>query len=181
ERARSRQLGNAAAGLLDRAANHSATLALMRGGAARLRFGRDVPRGAVRQQNAFVRALALEPDSPRVRRAQEATQRELDALFRVARQAGVPACLVLGPYLFQLEDPAVRDAPQRWLTARAEAGGVPVLDLLPVLAQRQRADGRTGQDYFADDDHFSELGSLVVADALAEFVVARALLPPARP
>jgi hypothetical protein len=51
------------------------------------------------------------------------------------------------------------------------------LDLLPVLRAHAPVDGVAPADYFRDDDHPSLLGSLVVADRLADFIVDQRLLP----
>jgi lysophospholipase L1-like esterase len=87
-----------------------------------------------------------------------------------------PDLVVLG---FVLNDVAGEgaDDPQRRLLEFARRLGVPALDLLPVLRARAQADGFPPADYFLDDDHPSPMGSLVVADRLAEFIVAEGLLP----
>ena len=56
--------------------------------------------------------------------------------------------------------------PQRELQARAQALGLPVLDLLPVFQSRSDR----GQLYLRIDTHFSALGHQVVAQELAAFL-----------
>ena len=84
---------------------------------------------------------------------------------------------VVFPYAFQVSVARGADDPQRRLLEFARGLGVPTLDLLPVLRARAQADGFPPADYFLDDDHPSPMGSLVVADRLAEFIVAERLLP----
>jgi lysophospholipase L1-like esterase len=64
------------------------------------------------------------------------------------------------------------DRPQRELRARADAVGMPTLDLLPVF--RARTD--RAQLYLPLDQHFAALGHAVVAEQLANELLARGWL-----
>lgn len=112
-----------------------------------------------------------------MQRGWEATRGDLDRLATLSRTRYMRLCLVVFPYAFQVSAARGADDPQRRLLEFARRLGVPALDLLPVLRARVQADGLPPADYFLDDDHPSPLGSLVVADRLAEFIVAERLLP----
>ena len=86
----------------------------------------------------------------------------------------MPVALLIFPYAFQLEAPQATAAPQRRLVAFAESEGVPVLDLLPLLA------GSRAAGLFLDASHLSAAGHAVVADAIAAFLLEHALVARAR-
>ncbi len=171
-----RHLARSAASVADRAANWSSLVALTRRAAARLRFGRDVRAGAVREQHLTVRRLVTEPDTPGVRAAWGEARGALAGLLHACRKAQVPVGLVASPFAFQFEGPDALNAPQRRLAAIAAAERVPMLDLLPLLAAQARREGRDPRDYFLDHDHPSILGSIAIADPLADFIVREGLL-----
>jgi lysophospholipase L1-like esterase len=162
---------------LDRLANRSALVALARQGALRFRFGRDVRAGAVREEFRSVRALVEEPGSAQVAQAWAANLANLDRLAALCRARGLRLCLVVFPFAFQLDAGEAADDPQRRLREFARERGLPALDLLPVLRARAKADGIAAADYFLDEAHPSPLGSVVVGNALSEFVIGQGLLP----
>jgi lysophospholipase L1-like esterase len=161
---------------LDWIANHSALTALARRAALAARFGRDVRGGAQRRLLFEVRMLVEHPDRADVERAWEATLGDVERLAALCRARHLRLCLLVFPYDFQVSAASGADDPQRRLLEAAARLNVPALDLLPVLRARAQADGATAADYFLDQDHPSPLGSLVVADRLAEFIAAEKLL-----
>jgi lysophospholipase L1-like esterase len=166
------QLARAAKGQLDRWLSSSALVSFLREGNARLRFGRDVQRGATARGTLDVQRLVADPDAPMWQRSWRVTESDLTRIFAAARGHGVGVALVIFPYAFQLGAPGPQPAVQRRLVSLAEREGVPVLDLLPVLAAR-----RASQP-FLDASHLSEAGHAAVAEALAGFLVERGLVPP---
>jgi lysophospholipase L1-like esterase len=165
---------------LDWIANRSALAALARQGALALRFGGDVRAGAEREELSAVRMLVGYPQRPEVEQGWEATRGELDALAAQCRAQNLPLGLLIFPYAFQVAAASGEDDPQRRLLEWARRLGVPALDLPPVLRARAAADGTAPRDYFLDEDHPSVLGSAVVADRLADFIVAEKLWPGTR-
>jgi lysophospholipase L1-like esterase len=141
---------------------------------ARLRFGTDLQRGAQRQENLGVEDLVFDSDRPFVRNAWDSTLRDLGSIFSYARTKGIPAVLVVFPYTFQFADPERLSTPQRVLSRYASEIGVPVVDLLPLLADA--AERSTPHELFLDEDHLSEKGSRVVAELLADRFSALAIV-----
>ena len=115
-----------------------------------------------------------------MQRGWEATRGDLDRLATLCRTRHLRLCLVVFPYAFQVGVARGADDPQRRLLEFGRQLGIPALDLLPVLRAQAKVDGLAPADYFLDDDHPSSLGSLVVADHLADFIVAERLLPDSR-
>lgn len=171
----SKQLRQSVETSVDWLANHSTVVALARTAALRVRFGRDIRQGARREEAFAVATLVHDPERADVQRAWAATFADLDRLRALCRAHGVRLGLVVFPFAFQLSEEGVDD-PQRRLLAYARSHDVAALDLLPVLRAHVRDDRLAASDIFLDEDHPSPLGSLIVADALAEFVVAERLL-----
>lgn len=165
------QLARTARGALDRWLSASALVTVLRDGFALLRFGRDVRRGAEALETLDVRRLVAEPDAPLFERSWRIGESELARIFAAARERGVPVALVIFPYAFQLEAPQATAGPQRRLAAFAAAEGVPVLDLLPLLASAG------GPPLFLDGSHLSAAGHAAVAAALERFLDEQALVP----
>jgi hypothetical protein len=140
-----------------------------------MRFGRDIRQGAQAEEAFAVATLVHDPERPDVQRAWAATFADLDRLRALCGARGIRLGLVVFPFAFQLSESATDD-PQRRLMAYARSHDVAALDLLPVLRAHVRDDHLAASDVFLDEDHPSPLGSLIVADALAEFVVAERLL-----
>ena len=180
-RGTSRQLRLSAESRLDWAANHSALVALARRAALSARFGRDVRLGAKREELETVRMMVESPERPEVQKGWEATRGELERLTALCRARRLRLGLVVFPYAFQVAAADGADDPQRRLVDLARSLGVPMLDLLPVLRARAREDGVPPSEYFLDEAHPSTLGNLVVADRLAEFILAERLLPDPAP
>jgi lysophospholipase L1-like esterase len=173
----SKQLALSVSSGIDRIANYSALAALARQAALTLRFGRNVRGGAEREELFGVRMLVADPERPDVREAWAVTRGDLDRLATLCRRRHIRLCLVVFPYAFQVGVARGGDDPQRRLLEFGRQLGIPALDLLPVLRARAKDDGLAPADYFLDDDHPSLLGSAVVADVLADFIVAQRLLP----
>jgi lysophospholipase L1-like esterase len=173
--ARGWQLERTARSALDRWLSGSAVAAWLGDALARIRFGRDVSAGALREEAADVRRLARDPEAPAWRRAWSITTGNLDRIFAFAAAREIESVLVIFPYAFQLDAPARSGGPQRRLLAHARDRGVPVLDLLPLLSAR-----RDAAPDFIDESHLSPEGHRAVAAALADFVMRQELLSPRR-
>jgi lysophospholipase L1-like esterase len=144
---------------------------------ARLRFGRDPRAGARRQELTEVSDLVFHPDRPDVERAWRITLGELARIADTCAARRIPLAIVVFPFVFQLEDPAHRRAPQDRIEAFAAPRGVAVLDLLPVLGRRLAAEGRPAEDYFLDPDHPSPRGARAIGEILSAFLEGRRLAP----
>ena len=173
----SKQLALSVSSRIDRIANYSALVALARQAALAVRFGRDVRGGAMREELFGVRRLVDDPEGADVREAWAVTRGDLDRLATLCRRRQIRLCLVIFPYTFQVGVARGADDPQRRLLEFGRQLGIPALDLLPVLRARALVDGLAPADYFLDVDHPSVLGSVVVADSLADFIAAERLLP----
>jgi lysophospholipase L1-like esterase len=136
----------------------------------RLRFGRDVRRGAIVQEKLEVEMLAREPHHPDVQTAWQITLDNMGKIFALARAHNIPILLVVFPFTFQFDDPEALSTPQTVLSQYAQEQDVLLLDLLPLLAEKMAADGLWPAAYFLDEDHLSSLGSEVVAGIVADFV-----------
>jgi hypothetical protein len=163
------QLARSARSSVDRWLSGSALWSVLRGGYARYRFGPDVADGARAAEEARVRWLVREPADPVVVRGWRIATASLEKIAAACRERSVPLALVVHPYAFQLEAPRQSDGPQRALRRFADRQGVPLLDLLPVLAGCD--------DCFLDASHLSASGSHRAGEALARFLLARELLP----
>ena len=166
------QLARSARGVLDRWFSASALVTALREGVAAVRFGRDVQRGAAWAEAGSVLKLVSQPDHAIWEKSWQIAESNLTRIFVSARERGVGAALVVFPYAFQLEAPRRTARPQRRLVAFAREQGVPVLDLLPLLA------GRPGPPLFLDASHLSEEGHAVVADLVGAFLLEQGLLAP---
>ena len=169
------QLARSARGVLDRWLSASALATAIRDGVAAVRFGRDVQQGAAAVEAGDVLRLVTQPRAALWQKSWQLAESNLAQIFAAARERDVGVALIVFPYAFQLEAPQRTASPQRRLVAFAQAQGIPVLDLLPLLA------AQPGAPLFLDASHLSEEGHAVVADAIAAFLLEHALLaPPAR-
>lgn len=165
--------------------------------------------GERRRELAEVRQLAerlapgAQPD-PELERAFAYVLEDLSEMYRISREQGAPPVLLVFPFTFQLLQPELR-GPQRRLAEHAAAHGVPVIDFTEPLAARVYDDPellallqRRGtppdeieaifaprlRRYFLDNDHLSEAGHELVAEALLHqldtlgLVETRAAAPP---
>jgi GDSL-like Lipase/Acylhydrolase family len=168
------QLARSARGALDRWLSESALAVSLRDGFAALRFGRDVRRGAQALESHDVQRLIAQPQDPLWQQSWRIAEGNLARIFASARQHGVSAALVILPYAFQLDAPDATAGPQRRLAAFAREQGVPVLDLLPLLASSR------AEPLFLDASHLSASGHAVAAEAIAAFLVEHGSLEAAR-
>ena len=95
----------------------------------------------------------------------------LDAVLaefkRLADERHVRLRVVAFPVEPQVNAAFVSDWPQQRLATTAERLGIPMLDLLPAL---RAARARGGEPLFYDVCHHTPAGSVVVADAILEFL-----------
>ena len=143
---------------------------------AKLRFGRDVREGAKKKETLDVRSLVDNPDRADVRRAWEITLEELDGISDFCRERRIPAILVAFPFRFQFDEVNTTATPQKILNQYAEKKGIPMLDLLPILAERMKQEGLRPEDYFFDSNHFTVHGNQVVAEFIGDFIEKQGVL-----
>jgi len=164
------QLVHTASNRFMRLLGESSIVAFGRQIAARIRFGADVREGARRQEELEAITVAKYPDRPDIMEAWRGTLADLEKLFALCRQRGIPAALVVFPYTFQFHDPATLDAPQRTLAAFADDQGVPMLDLLPRLLSIRKEGDPSLQELFFDGNHPNAEGHRVVASIIAAWL-----------
>jgi lysophospholipase L1-like esterase len=109
------------------------------------------------------------PDAPMVQEAWRLSLQDLQGLVDLCRERRLPLQLALFPIQVQLEEPGL-DAPQRSFAAFAERNGVPLLDLLPVLARGAEQRGVDPSALFIDTTHLTPLGTQIVADRFVEWI-----------
>ena len=163
----------------DRWASKSSLLYFIKLAGTRLRSSQTVRQGAIIREKLEVEMLARQPAHPDAQTAWRITLDNLGKIFTLAREHDIPVLLVIFPFTFQFADPEALSAPQMTLRQYAQAQDIPVLDLLPPLAQRMTAAGLTPAAYFLDEDHLSPGGSEVVAGIMVDFMQQEneALLP----
>lgn len=178
------QLARTARSRLDAWLSHSAIASFARDGIAQFRFGSDVFIGAQRYEAREVQWLVANARAEPLRQAWRLTFADLSGIFDVAEQRGAKAALLVFPYSFQLEDPDATAAPQAMLAEFAASRGVPALDLrTALLAAAHAAPDPSGRPdvraLYLDPCHLTTRGLAAVADAIAEFLLARGLAAPA--
>jgi len=140
-----------------------------------------VDAGYLRLVSQYVPVFRRDPDR-RLEGLWEEAEGHLDRIDALCRGSGVPWVLVLIPDETQVDEDVRRqvlarlelhprdydfDGPQRRLAAWAAGRGVPVLDLLPVLREAHRREGR---QYVPNDTHWNEKGNRVAGRVLAGFL-----------
>ncbi len=145
-------------------------------GFARLRQGRGLEDGES-MSDLRVMDLFLRPEAPRVERAWQETEEELEELVRLCRSARLPPAVVCFPYDFQLSSNAPPPHPQRRLAAWCAARSVPFLDLLPALTRAAETASSAGGRVMMDACHPNALGHAAAAREIAAFLRSDGLLP----
>lgn len=153
-------------------------------------------RGEQRGELARVRSVSTAGiDDPEWREPWKWVLTDLEEMYAVSESAGVPIVLLIFPFTFQLLDEGARE-PQRILNEHAERLGVDVIDFTQVFADRVYDDQelvgvlrQRGYDdrqiarvfspeirrYFMDNDHLTEAGHALVAEALDDYLRNRPL------
>lgn len=111
----------------------------------------------------FIRELTQDPDSPLAKEGMAKELEELTALADAAQEVGASFGLVLLPFRFQVKESGT-ERPQEQIRAFAQASGIPVLDILPLLREFPSV------DVFTDKVHFSRLGNEVVSGWIARWI-----------
>jgi lysophospholipase L1-like esterase len=105
-----------------------------------------------------------------VQRAWQIVLEDLGKIFAFSKENHLPIILVVFPYRFQFKDIHTLAIPQSVVSQYARDHQVPVLDMLPLLDARAKAQGIKPTDYFLDINHLSPMGHQVVAEFLADFI-----------
>ena len=121
---------------------------------------------------------------------------ELAKAYHACRANNIPVVLMIFPFTFQLNDPTAL-VPQEMLIQHAAEHGVDVIDFTPILSNAiyleedvvrlLESKGRSPSEieqyyrwkvneYFIDDDHFTERGHSLVAQHLFEWMIKRGLV-----
>ena len=135
---------------------------------ARRRLGEDLRLGAIRQEQLEVETLMRSPEAPAVRTAWDIALADLQRIVDFCGARDIPVLVVVFPFTMQMDDPVGLSAPQDVIVSYAHARGIPMVDLLPLLADYTRSPGASPSDLFVDHDHLSETGHRVVAGLIAK-------------
>ena len=138
--------------------------------AGRIKFGRNLRAGAKKKEIMNVGSLVFRPDHPDVEMAWNITLENLGKIFDFCKENNLPVILVVFPYTFQFDDVDTRSAPQHRLAQFARNRGVPVLDLLPPLAEKMKEEQKGPKDYFWDSNHLTPLGARRVGEIVGGFI-----------
>lgn len=138
-----------------------------------IKYGKNMRVGAQKKELLDVEFMVKEPDDPKVRLAWEITLESLAKIYKNCRENGTDVLLVVFPFTFQFDHPEGLDGPQRIVAQHASEHDVPVLDLLPILADKLTADGLSPDAFFIDVDHPTPAGSRFIAETLVEVVSQR--------
>jgi hypothetical protein len=147
---------------------------------ARMKYGKNLLEGVRRCERLSVRSLAYDPDAPGVEGAWKITLENLGKIFEFCKTREIPVVVCVFPFTFQFDDVDALSEPQRRVCQFAREHEVPVLDLLPVLAQRLEEQRAKPEDYFVDADHPSPRGNEVISKAMADFIERENVLPGSR-
>ena len=171
------QVTNTLFSRFDAWAGQSSTLYFLKQLAIRLRTHGEMRQAALVQQQLAVEMLTDQPNHPDVQTAWELTLNNLQQILALAQEHAIPIALVVFPFTFQFDDPETLNRPQIILTQFGREHDLPVLDLLPPLAQHMRNQAQSPDVYFLDEDHLSAYGSRVVAEMIVSFLQACAIAP----
>jgi lysophospholipase L1-like esterase len=165
------QLARTVSGSLDRLLKKSSLVQFGGRLLARMRFGTEVRTGALKEELLNVESLAIHPDRQDVRKAWQGALADLGGIFDFCRAKSLPVVLVVFPYTFQFANPDALRSPQETVLRLAREMKVPALDLLPFLSETMRRRGGKPDNFFLDIGHLSPVGSQVVSEALADFLL----------
>lgn len=121
---------------------------------------------AKRGEHYRVGKLWTDPTAPHIVEAWQLVYGEIDRLAEAASSSGARLAVVIYPYAFQLADGNRGDGPQRTLIGHLQSRGILFCDLLQPMKQQDAP----AHVLFQDDNHFSALGSRLVAKQIAEFI-----------
>lgn len=171
------QLSRTALSAIDRLLKYRSSIVYFAGVIrARMRYGRNIAEGAREKEAWNVKALAYQPEREDVQRAWETTLENLSKIFDFCKNREIPVILVVFPYTFQFREVDALSTPQSVVREYAVDSGVPVLDLLPKLAEKARENGIAPEDYFGDDSHPSFQGNQEIGGFIADFIVRERVL-----
>lgn len=125
---------------------------------------------AVEREISVVEDLAKRSESSEIREAWALTRKSLEGLVTLCRERGVPIVVVIFPFTFQFDDPAGLSAPQKELQSFCDTHDVPFLDLLPLMGDYLKKEGKTPDALFLDADHMSVLGCQVTGEMVVSWM-----------
>jgi lysophospholipase L1-like esterase len=171
-----KQLERSVSSVFDWLIHKSSIVYFTRKISARMRFGSNIQQGAKQKEILDVRSLIYYSDRPGVQRAWTVTLENLGKIFTFSKEKDIPILLVIFPYMFQFDDINALSAPQNIVSQYALDNEVPVIDLLPILSEKEQ--GVKPEGYFLGELHLSLLGNEVVAEIIANFIRNEGLLIP---
>jgi lysophospholipase L1-like esterase len=151
--------------------------------------GREI-RKRVGALSSHVSALMRREPDERIRLGWSLTRAHLDEIRAETGSRGARTAVFMIPLAVQLSDAAFEqflashdltldqvrlDQPQQQVEAWGSEAGVPVIDLLPAFRSRTAAD--SNPLYIPADGHWNQAGHELAAQALAEELIERELVP----
>jgi lysophospholipase L1-like esterase len=118
------------------------------------------------------KSLVNYPHRPNIKKAWKITLRNVSKIFNFCRDREIPVILVIFPSAFQLDD-KIRETPQDILIQAATDNRIPVIDLLPPLAEKMKQAGMKPKDLFLDQSHLTTGGSKAVSEIIADFILTK--------
>jgi lysophospholipase L1-like esterase len=128
------------------------------------------------QTDMHVKELVFNPERPELQQAWSRQFESLDEMAAYCRERNLKLALVVFPYVFQLDDAEKLSSPQAELRQYAQEHNIPMLDLLPGIADHLEKTGQQPQDIFMDDCHLSQQGAPVIAGMIADFIQSQELI-----
>lgn len=139
------------------------------------------------ERRSYFLSIYTEPRDPEVEAMWNATWSQLQEVAATVNNDIAPVVVIVIPDRLQVHDAAWldvkaherrgviyrRDAPNRRIAEFCERLKLPVVDLLPVMADATKR----GALYFTIDGHWTPLGNEVAASAVADFLSMQSLIP----
>ena len=143
---------------------------------ARLRFGKDIKKGAIEKEVLDVHALIDHPNRKDVMNAWEITLKNLEKIISFCKEKNIEILLVVFPYNFQFDDISRFSLPQTKLQEFAERHQIHFIDMLNYLYDKTQLQNEKVNDYLLDEDHLSYKGHIVTAEVIVDYILRKNLL-----
>ncbi|MDX9752319.1 MAG: SGNH/GDSL hydrolase family protein [bacterium] len=133
-------------------------------------LGIQTRQGAVEKELQFGQSLVLDADSPQIQALWDITLANMEKIITLCQRENKKIGLILFPYTFQIVNADTMNQPQEVVIAFAAKHGVPVLDLLPLYAEKFTAEPILMDDLFFDDNHPTAAGAQAAAEWIAAWL-----------
>ena len=143
---------------------------------ARLRYGRDIKKGAVRKEILNINTLINNPNRDDVLKAWEITLTNLEKIILFCKEENIKVLLVVFPFTFQFDNILELSLPQKRMHIFAEQHQIPFIDMLPIYNEKIKSQSKNISDYFLDQNHLLYKGNVVVAETIVSYIFKSNLL-----